>query len=45
MIRAAAAQRKGIEDALREWTFRPHAIAGRAIEVETGLALGAMAAG
>jgi len=27
MIRAAAAQRKGIEDALREWTFRPHAIA------------------
>jgi hypothetical protein len=40
VIRATEAQRKGIEDALRQWTFKPHAIAGQAVEVETGLMLG-----
>jgi hypothetical protein len=39
VIRATGAQRKGIEDALRQWTFKPHTINGRAVEVETGLAL------
>jgi hypothetical protein len=40
VIRATELQRKGIEDALRQWTFKPHVIAGQAVEVETGLALG-----
>jgi len=40
VIRATELQRKGIEDALRQWTFKPHAIAGQAVEVETGLAFG-----
>jgi hypothetical protein len=39
VIRATDAQRKGIEHALRQWTFKPHTINGRAVEVETGLAL------
>src|SRR5262249_24371175 len=39
VIRATDAQRKGIEEALRQWTFKPHTINGRAVEVETGLAL------
>ena len=39
VIRATDAQRKGIEQALRQWTFKPHTVNGRAIEVETGLAL------
>jgi hypothetical protein len=40
VIRATVLQRKAIEDALRQWTFKPHAIAGQAVEVETGLAFG-----
>ena len=40
VIRATDAQRKGIEQALRQWTFKPPTINGRAVEVETGLALG-----
>jgi hypothetical protein len=39
VIRATNAQRKGLEQALRQWTFKPHTINGRAVEVETGLAL------
>jgi hypothetical protein len=39
VIRATDAQRKGVEQALRQWTFKPHTINGRAVEVETGLAL------
>jgi len=39
VIRATDAQRKGIEQALQQWTFKPHTVNGRAIEVETGLAL------
>jgi hypothetical protein len=40
VIRATETQRKGIENALRQWTFKPHVIAGQAVEVETGLAFG-----
>jgi hypothetical protein len=40
VIRATELLRKNIEDALRQWTFKPHAIAGQAVEVETGLAFG-----
>ena len=40
VIRATELLRKNIEDALRQWTFKPHMVAGRAVEVETGLALG-----
>src|SRR5262249_23116734 len=39
VIRATDAQRKSIEQALRQWTFKPHTINGRAVEIETGLAL------
>ena len=40
VIRATELQRKGLEDALRQWTFKPHVVAGQAVEVETGLAFG-----
>jgi len=39
VIRATEGQRKTIEQALRQWTFKPHTVNGRAVEVETGLAL------
>jgi hypothetical protein len=39
VIRATDAQRKGIEQALQQWTFKPHTVNGRTVEVETGLAL------
>jgi hypothetical protein len=39
VIRATDAQRKGVEQAFRQWMFKPHTINGRAVEVETGLAL------
>jgi hypothetical protein len=39
VIRATDAQRKGIAQALQQWTFKPHTVNGRAVEVETGLAL------
>jgi len=39
VIRATEGQRKAIDQALRQWTFKPHTINGRAVEVETGLAL------
>jgi hypothetical protein len=38
VIRASAEQRKSIEEALRQWRFRPYTIEGRPVEVETGLA-------
>jgi hypothetical protein len=41
VIRATETQRKSITDALRQWTFKPHLIAGQPVEVETGLVLGA----
>jgi hypothetical protein len=37
VIRATAAQRKSIEDALRRWKFKPYKSNGRAVEIETGL--------
>jgi hypothetical protein len=37
VIRAFAAQRQSIEDALGRWRFEPYRIAGRPSEVETGL--------
>jgi hypothetical protein len=38
VIHASAAQRKVIEEALRQWRFKPYTIDGRPVEVETGLA-------
>jgi hypothetical protein len=37
VIRATPDQRRSIEDALRQWKFRPYVVDGRAAEVETGL--------
>jgi len=37
VIRATDEQRKSIEDALRQWKFKPHRMNGRAVEIETGL--------
>jgi len=37
VIHASAEQRQSIEDALRQWTFKPPRIGGAAVEVETGL--------
>jgi hypothetical protein len=37
VIRATADQRYSIEDALRQWKFKPFAMNRRAVEVETGL--------
>jgi hypothetical protein len=37
VIRATADQRHSIEDALRQWKFKPFVAGGRAVEVETGL--------
>jgi len=37
VIRSTAEQRKSIEDALRQWKFKPYRMNGRAVEIETGL--------
>jgi hypothetical protein len=37
VVHAETAQRKNIEDALRQWRFKSHVVDGRAVEVETGL--------
>jgi TonB-like protein len=37
VIRASAAQRQNIEEALRQWKFRSYVKQGRAVEVETGM--------
>ncbi len=37
VIRASVVQRTSIERALRQWRFKPPAIDGRAIDIETGL--------
>jgi hypothetical protein len=37
VIRAAPEQRKSIEDALRQWKFKPYRMNGRTVEIETGL--------
>jgi Gram-negative bacterial TonB protein C-terminal len=38
VIRATDEQRKSIEEALRQWKFKPYRLNGRAVEIETGLA-------
>jgi hypothetical protein len=37
VIHATDEQRRSIEDALRQWKFRPYRLDGRAVEIETGL--------
>jgi hypothetical protein len=37
VLHAESAQRKNIDDALRQWRFKPRAVDGRYVEVETGL--------
>ena len=37
VIRATPEQGKSIEDALRQWKFKPYGLNGRAVEIETGL--------
>jgi hypothetical protein len=37
VIRASAAQRRNIEEAVRQWKFKPHVKQGHPLEVETGL--------
>jgi hypothetical protein len=37
VIRATDDQRRSIEDALRQWKFKPYKLNGRAAEIETGL--------
>lgn len=37
VVRASAAQRRNIEEAVRQWKFKPHVKQGRPVEVETGM--------
>jgi hypothetical protein len=37
VIRATPEQRRSIEDALRQWKFKPYRMNGRTVEIETGL--------
>jgi hypothetical protein len=37
VIRASAAQRRNIEEAVRQWKFKPHVKQGHPAEVETGM--------
>jgi hypothetical protein len=37
VIRASAAQRRNIEEALRQWKFKSYVKQGRSVEVETGM--------
>jgi Gram-negative bacterial TonB protein C-terminal len=37
VIRASAAQARSIEDAVRQWKFKPYARQGHPVEVETGM--------
>jgi len=37
VIRASAAQRRNIEEAVRQWKFRPYVKQGHPVEVETGV--------
>jgi Gram-negative bacterial TonB protein C-terminal len=39
VIHASPGQRKNIEEALRQWRFRPYRMNGHALEIETGLTL------
>jgi len=37
VVRASAAQRRNIEEAVRQWKFKPYVKQGRPVEVETGM--------
>jgi outer membrane biosynthesis protein TonB len=37
VIRSSQEQRKSIEEAVRQWKFKPPRVNGRAVEMETGL--------
>jgi Gram-negative bacterial TonB protein C-terminal len=37
VIRASAAQRRNVEEAVRQWKFKPYVKQGRPVEVETGM--------
>jgi hypothetical protein len=37
VIHASAEQRQSIEEALRQWKFKPYEVNGRTVEIETGL--------
>lgn len=37
VLRASPVQRRNIEEAVGRWVFRPYRIAGRAVEIETGV--------
>jgi hypothetical protein len=37
VIRATAAQRRNIEEALHQWKFKPYLRQGRAVDIETGV--------
>jgi hypothetical protein len=39
VIRASAAQRRSIEEALRQWKLKPYVTRGRAAEIETGVTI------
>jgi len=40
VIRASASQRRDIEEAVRQWRFKPYLKQGRPVEVETGVTFG-----
>jgi TonB family protein len=37
VIHASAAQQQNVEDAVRQWKFKPYANQGHPVEVETGM--------
>jgi TonB-like protein len=39
VIRATAAQKRNIEEALRQWKFKPYVSQGRAVDIETGVTI------
>jgi hypothetical protein len=39
VIRATAAQRRNIEEALRQWKLKPYISQGRAVDIETGVTI------
>jgi hypothetical protein len=45
VVRATAAQKKSIEDALRQWRFAPYRVNGQPRAIETGLGFALSAAG
>jgi hypothetical protein len=37
VIRASAAQRRNVEEAVRQWKFKPYVMRGHPVEIETGM--------